>query len=54
MEKLEKIVETLKANDKLLQELFAERKALIKELTREEKNQVFDMLYADHEAHYDL
>lgn len=52
-EKLNEMVEILKAQDKELQKIFAEREEIAKQATSMDRyDELWEMLYSDGESHY--
>lgn len=49
---INEIVEALRKNDEELHQLFAERDALVKNLTAEESHEVWSLLYSDNLLHF--
>ena len=54
IKKLNKIVEGLRSNDADINNAFSKRRLLVKDLTDEEFNYVYDKLYNDKQSHWEI
>lgn len=46
------MLEALRENDKLIDDLLEIRRALVEKLSREDKNELWENLMADHQPHH--